>query len=100
MTFIFSLSIGYLWGTPGSSKNFFSRILINLASLDAELNADSEFQIEIWKTQNFAREKSDLLQDAEGVYFQLPSSQPSTNTIRKSEIHLVMYEITFPIRNT
>jgi hypothetical protein len=32
------------------------------------------------------------------IFSYLP--QPSTNVIRKSEIHLVICEIAFPIRNT
>ncbi len=44
-----------------SSKNIFSRILTDLALLDAVFGVDSEFEMEILKKWDSGREKSDLL---------------------------------------
>jgi len=38
---------------------------LNLTSLDAEFNADSEYQIKILKKESFDIKKSDLLVDDE-----------------------------------
>ena len=55
-TFIFYGPLGACWELQDHQKRS-SRILINQASLDAELNADWKFQIEIEKEQNLDKEK-------------------------------------------
>ena len=52
----FNGPLGACWELQDHRKRS-SRILINQASLDAELNADWKFQIEIEKEQNLDKEK-------------------------------------------
>ncbi len=69
MTFISHGPLGTCRGPQDHRKIFFFRILIDLASLHAEFDADSEFEIKIQNEWNFGREKPDLLEDAGGGLF-------------------------------
>jgi hypothetical protein len=56
----FSESFGAHTG-PGPSKMFFSKIVLNITPLDAELHSISEFHIEVKKEINANRGKSNLI---------------------------------------
>ena len=61
MTFIFHGPLGTCRGPQDHRKIVFFRILIDLATLDVEFDADSEFEVKIQNKSNFGGEKPDLL---------------------------------------
>jgi hypothetical protein len=52
------------------------------------------------KQRNFGREKSNLLKDAGRDIFSVIVPKRPSKAIKKSEMHLVICEIAFSVRNT